>query len=462
MRLFITRYRKSLLTLLTTLVLFVGVTPRRAAALDSTNTLIIAQTATTVAMAVLSDPNFYKMLAKIPPALEACKEKFCASCAGDLVNGMLKPITLASGGCIQCCPAKPSAKQQAQAGALGACAKLTADLVDAKERVEAVKCLASADCNYWPEAEKALIGYLRADKNECVRLYAAIALLNGCCCNKRTIKALEISATGSNADGNPRENSRRVRSVARQALERCLSQYTDPGSDVPNEPPPPVQPPISPVPPASQKLIQNPPDVPTPPAEPAKDTKADAGSAPVGSLAFSIAEAVEMTSQPELSAAASFANEGGVVISQPMQGGLVFSEVESVESSSVESVSIPIAQAASSHNGITAQPTAFPVSHPVQANAQPVYSTNAMGQPGQPTGPEVNPILETTARIPDNQFGMPPTGERSIANIFKAARVEQPSVRYQVAKQNEQEGFGAKLKKFAPVRLPKLLGGDKN
>lgn len=171
--------------------------------------------------------SIFQVIPLIPKCCAKLKACFCSSCLGQLTNAMMAPITLASGGCIQCCPPVPSKEDKAKPGAQGACAMLTADAQEARKRMQAVKCLASADCNWWPEAEVALIGYLRADKNECVRLFSAQVLGRGCCCTPNVMKALELSATGSDADGNPRESSARVRAAARAALARCNCHYID-------------------------------------------------------------------------------------------------------------------------------------------------------------------------------------------------------------------------------------------
>src|SRR5262249_48040084 len=75
----------------------------------------------------------------------------------------------------------------------------------------------------WPEAGDALIVALRTDKNECVRWEAAMALGSGCCCKKETVEALNISASGSDKDGNPSENSERVKAAALFSLQKCLA-----------------------------------------------------------------------------------------------------------------------------------------------------------------------------------------------------------------------------------------------
>ena len=87
--------------------------------------------------------------------------------------------------------------------------------------------MAGADCHYWPEVTEALIGALRADRNECVRMEAALALGRGCCCNRATMMALTLTVSGSTADGNPAEDSERVKCAAMAALNHCLANYTE-------------------------------------------------------------------------------------------------------------------------------------------------------------------------------------------------------------------------------------------
>ena len=91
-----------------------------------------------------------------------------------------------------------------------------------EERRKAVRCLARVDCNWYPEAELALINSLRTDKAECVRLEAAKVLSIGCCGTKKVIDALTITVNASSKDGNPPENSPRVREMALVALQHAL------------------------------------------------------------------------------------------------------------------------------------------------------------------------------------------------------------------------------------------------
>lgn len=194
--------------------------------------------------------TFWSLLAQIPALCAKCKAKFCASCCGQMVNSMLTPLNFLAGGCLQCCPSIPSQQALNQAGAAGACAQITKDTLEAKDRLDAVRCLATVDCNYWPEAEQGLIDALRADKNEAVRYAAALALCEGCC-TKKTIEALQMSASGSNKDGNPIETSYRVRNAAARALGRCTTIYQEIPAARPPEPPTPAEPPIPARPPAT-------------------------------------------------------------------------------------------------------------------------------------------------------------------------------------------------------------------
>src|SRR5262249_1866788 len=98
----------------------------------------------------------------------------------------------------------------------------------ARARREAIRYLGTVDCNWWPEARDALINGLRMDPNECVRHEAALALLRGCCCNKKVMDALKDSANGTDKFG-PRENSWRVREAACEALAHCAAVFVEEG-----------------------------------------------------------------------------------------------------------------------------------------------------------------------------------------------------------------------------------------
>jgi hypothetical protein len=93
-----------------------------------------------------------------------------------------------------------------------------------RARRAAVQYLGTRDPRDWPEVEMALIGALRADRNESVRYAAALALGQGNCCTKRTAAALRITIEGGTEDGNAGETSERVRKAARIALELCLKK----------------------------------------------------------------------------------------------------------------------------------------------------------------------------------------------------------------------------------------------
>ncbi len=143
---------------------------------------------------------------------------------GQLRERIREPLTKLTGGIIPpFAPKIPSVAELKDPGAVGAAAKAKLDRAGAEERVKAIKYLGTLDCHYWPEAEEALIGALRADRNECVRYEAATALLHGCCCTCKVTVALSIAVSCSEADGNPSERSARVRAVAAHALDRCLA-----------------------------------------------------------------------------------------------------------------------------------------------------------------------------------------------------------------------------------------------
>jgi hypothetical protein len=169
------------------------------------------------------------MLANLGAMCASCKEAFCASTFGQFINNSMAPVRMFSGGLVPpCCPLTPSAAQLAAPADSpeGAAARIKADEAAAKERRANVRYLGTVDCRYWPEAQEALISALRADRNECVRLEAALALARGCCCNNSTIVALTLTVTGSEEDGKPAEASDRVREVALMALNSCLARVS--------------------------------------------------------------------------------------------------------------------------------------------------------------------------------------------------------------------------------------------
>ncbi|MGA7440067.1 MAG: hypothetical protein WBW32_18235 [Luteibacter sp.] len=106
--------------------------------------------------------------------------------------------------------------------AQAAAAKIAADQAQVPARVAAVKALACVDWHWYPEAEAALISSLRSDRSECVRFQAAIAFAEARTMTKAACEALRICAEGSDKDGNPSENSPRVRIMAVEALTHCI------------------------------------------------------------------------------------------------------------------------------------------------------------------------------------------------------------------------------------------------
>ncbi len=170
--------------------------------------------------------------------LASSKQSCCSSPLGALINGAFQPLKFATGGVIPSpCPGpgEPSHKPGTGTGAgtpgppgpEQAAEAIKQDQAQAKARAAAVRYLATVPCHYYPEAEVALITALRTDRSECVRWEAAHALAQGCCCTKRTIAALKITAEASQKDSNPREMSMRVRVEAMNALQHCLAMCGD-------------------------------------------------------------------------------------------------------------------------------------------------------------------------------------------------------------------------------------------
>lgn len=214
----------------TGLIALLGVTPRAAAQVPGLPAAPAA--AAPVVAGAGSATQGFAFIAKCQEQKEICKRKLCETTFGQLINNSLKPMSALSGGLIPpCCPTTPSQAElqelQDDPGPMGAAAAIKMDEANAKKRRAAVRYLSTADCNWWPEAEKGLIVALRTDRNECVRLEAAIGLGNGCCCTRRVIEALAITVEGSKKDGNPPENSDRVRAAALVSLHHCLSCYHD-------------------------------------------------------------------------------------------------------------------------------------------------------------------------------------------------------------------------------------------
>ena len=167
---------------------------------------------------------------KIFPTEQQCarlKKCLCSSSIVQALGAMMRPVTAMSGGMIKgFCPTPEQAKiaedlKKPADSAGGAAARIKQDEAEAKERRADVRFLGTVDCSRFPEAEKALINALRTDRNECVRLEAAMVLGHGCCCTKAVVNALQLTATGSDKDGNPKERSQRVRDAATCSLNAC-------------------------------------------------------------------------------------------------------------------------------------------------------------------------------------------------------------------------------------------------
>jgi len=195
---------------------------------DTTTTSTAAAPAPPQNLAGFVLPNA-QQLAALKGMCASCKEKFCSCCIGQLLGNMMLPLSTMSGGCIKpCCPPVKESDLKAPAdSAAGACARITKDQMEMEQRRKAVRCLARADCNWYPEAQLALINSLRTDKAECVRFEAARVLAVGCCGTKKVIDSLTICVNAGTKDGNPPENSPRVREMALVALQKALECYVE-------------------------------------------------------------------------------------------------------------------------------------------------------------------------------------------------------------------------------------------
>ncbi|MBA4191463.1 MAG: hypothetical protein C0467_26080 [Planctomycetaceae bacterium] len=186
--------------------------------------------------------NIFSMFSMTPGQKAACKQKFCSSAIGKMFNAVVSPIGMITGGLVGSGCSGPSAADLAKpaTSAEGAASRIKQDEANAAARRAAVRYLGTVSCKYYPEAEPALIAALRGDPSECVRIEAAKAFANGCCCSKKTIAALTTAVNGGTKDGFPSEQSECVRALAYAALQVCVATYQEPVK--PPEKAPPVQP----------------------------------------------------------------------------------------------------------------------------------------------------------------------------------------------------------------------------
>ncbi|WP_161603281.1 HEAT repeat domain-containing protein [Blastopirellula marina] len=171
---------------------------------------------------------------EICSCLHASHANCCNSTFGHFLHDSFAPVSMMTGGLLP--PPCNSVYNQVKNGiangvgpngqpvspAQAAAAKIAADQAQVPARVAAVKALACVDWHWYPEAEAALISSLRSDRSECVRFQAAIAFAEARTMTKAACEALRICAEGSDKDGNPSENSPRVRIMAVEALTHCI------------------------------------------------------------------------------------------------------------------------------------------------------------------------------------------------------------------------------------------------
>jgi hypothetical protein len=226
-------------------------------AVPSTGVTAVPPTGTAAA----PQKNLWSFLCPNDAQKEKLKACFCGSQFGRLINNSMAPVSALTGGVLpQLCPAlDPADLLLPPDSALGAAAQVKKDTLEAAKRRAAIRYMSTADCNWWPEVQAALANSLRMDRNECVRLEAALALQRGCCCNPTTVKALTQALSPSPTDPNPPEDSPRVRAAAMAALEHCLHCYF---AVTPAPPPAQEQPP-------TPRKEGPPPDLPPPAKVPA-------------------------------------------------------------------------------------------------------------------------------------------------------------------------------------------------
>src|SRR5207244_11907842 len=159
------------------------------------------------------------------PQIDVCRLKVCNSPLGQLMNNTSKPLNALGGGMLgSCCPPiNPADLMKPADSAEGLAARIKAEEADAKARRAAVRYLGTVDCRWFPEAEEVLINSLRKDRNECVRMEAALALSRGCCCTKKVVAALTETVEGGKKIGPVPENSERVKAIASGALSHCIA-----------------------------------------------------------------------------------------------------------------------------------------------------------------------------------------------------------------------------------------------
>jgi hypothetical protein len=203
-------------------------------------TAVAAQAPAAVAPAPAPRGGLFSHFHKTPEQRAQKWANFANSPLGKMVNGLLTPLSALTGGILGPVGANDPAKLKLPADSPGgAAAKIAAAEAQAKAKIADLDFLATKDCRRYPEAEAALLAALRTDPNECVRWAAAKALLTGCCCTPKIVKALTVVVNQSDKDGNLAEESERVRLTAFLALEKCLRACQPPKSDEPPEKPAP-------------------------------------------------------------------------------------------------------------------------------------------------------------------------------------------------------------------------------
>src|SRR5262245_36253008 len=130
--------------------------PTTAAAGTTAATQAATTAATTAAPQKPLASALLSCLCPTPEQREARRQKFCNCALGQMLNSMLKPVTMFSGGLIPdiCPPNKPNLddlKNKAPDSAEGAAAAIQKSEAEAAARRAAVRYLGTVDCHWYPE-----------------------------------------------------------------------------------------------------------------------------------------------------------------------------------------------------------------------------------------------------------------------------------------------------------------------
>lgn len=194
------------------------------------------------------------------------RERICATQFFTAFNAFLGPL----GKVLGIGPSLANPAFANEGGAMGLASKLKAEEAKAKLKVQAIKYLGTLDCNCYPE----IVDVLLASLDDCAEIvrYAALQALHkkcadvdacgkhrftfgptgeecaccrGCQCQKKVVERLNDLLLERDPNGCLKEKSERIRCLATQMIEECLSRHQLPPQSAPEQAP---RPDIVPVP----------------------------------------------------------------------------------------------------------------------------------------------------------------------------------------------------------------------